>query len=174
MKTGRLGLLAAAAFTLVSAVASIPPARADGPALFIQQDAVQSFDLVTGRGYQTGTATGWISGTTFVEFQFLPSGPPAGDALPITFQNKVLITDLDGDQVSFDNNGTGTFHLGIPGADFRGSGGPLLGTYVLTRGTGKYQDLAVGTTFGYRAIATNPPNGNLGNVFVNVLRHVPK
>jgi hypothetical protein len=135
---------------------------------FTQQDEVQSFDLVTGKGYQIGTATGMISGTTFVEFQFTPSGPPSGDALPITFQNKVIITDLDGDQLFFDNNGTGTFHLGIPGADFRGSGGPLVGTYVLTGATGKYQGLTVGSEYKHRAIFTSPPNGGLGNVYVEV------
>jgi hypothetical protein len=90
--------------------------------LFTQQDAVRSFDLVTGRGFQTGTALGDIPGTTFVEFQFSPSGPPVGDILPITFQNKVIITAIDGDQAFFDNAGTGEFHLGIPGAGCMATG----------------------------------------------------
>lgn len=138
--------------------------------LFTEQDTVQAFDLVTGKGYQVGTATGLISGTTFVDFQFSPAGPPSGDALPITFENKVIFTDLDGDQLFFDNNGTGTFHLGVPGFSFQGSGGPLTGTYVVTGGTGKYQSWAVGTTFKYRAISTNPPTppGGLGTVFVKI------
>jgi hypothetical protein len=42
-----------------------------------------------------------ISGTTFVEFQFTPTGPPSGDALPITFRNKAIITDLDGEMTLF-------------------------------------------------------------------------
>ncbi|HEY1912839.1 MAG TPA: hypothetical protein VGG73_18075 [Vicinamibacterales bacterium] len=152
--------------------ASVSSARADGrdKLLFTQQDAVQAFDLGTGQGYQIGTATGDINGTTLVEFQFIPTGAPVGDALPIAFQNKVTITDIDGDQIFFDNNGTGTFHLGVPGADFRGSGGPLSGTYVVTGGTGKFKSVKVGSTFTYRAVATNPPAppDRLGNVFVQV------
>src|SRR5262245_30719192 len=74
--------------------------------VFRQQDAVQAFNLGTGQGYQTGTATGLVSGTSFVEFQFTVAGPPSGDALPISFHNRVTITDMDGDQVFFDNDGT--------------------------------------------------------------------
>jgi hypothetical protein len=134
-----------------------------------QQDKVEAFDFVTGRGYQVGTATGVVSGTTFVDFQFFPTGPPDGDVLPIAFSNKVIITDFDGDQLFFDNEGTGSFHLGVPGADFRGSGGPLQGTYVITGGTGKFSEWEVGKTYDYRAIATNPPiAGALGTVRVRV------
>lgn len=147
-------------------------------ALFIQQDAVQAFDLFTGKGYQIGTATGIISGTTYVEFELAPTGPPVGDALPISFSNKVIITDIDGDQIFFDNDGTGSFHLGIPGSDFKGSGGLLTGTYVVTGATGKYQSGArkyyrwtVGSTYRYRAILTNPPAPDtLGTVYVEVSR----
>jgi hypothetical protein len=90
--------------------------------------------------------------------------------LPITFQNKVIITDIDGDQLRIDNDGTGSSHLGIPGFPFQGSGGPLRGTYVLTSATGKYSGWKVGSTFSYRAIATNPPNppGALGTVYAEV------
>jgi hypothetical protein len=138
--------------------------------IFTQQDAVQAFDLVTGKGYQTGTAIGLVSGTTLVEFQFTVVGPPVGDALPISFHNEVTVTDIDGDQIFFDNDGTGTFHLGVPGAPFQGSGGPLSGKYVVTGGTGKYSKWKVGTTFKYRAVATNPPAppNRLGNVYVEV------
>jgi hypothetical protein len=163
------------AATLVAAMlVAASPARAQEPkgvpVIFTQQDAVQAFDFVNGKGYQIGTAIGRISGTTFVDFQFAPAGPPSGDVLPITFQNKVIITDIDGDQLFFDNNGTGSFHLGVPGFDFRGSGGPLAGTYVLTGATGKYADWKIGTTFAYKAIATNPPSpaGALGTVYVEV------
>ena len=38
--------------------------------LFTQQDAVQSFSLGTLAGYQTGTAIGQISGTSYVDFHF--------------------------------------------------------------------------------------------------------
>ena len=137
-------------------------------ALFTQQDVIQSFDFNTGAGRQLGTATGKISGTTSVAFDFSPSGPPVGDALPIVFSNKVIVTDLDGDQIFFDNNGTGTFHLGVPGAPFQGSGGPMVGTYVVTGGTGKYAAWTVGKTYSYRAIFTNISENVLGSVYVEV------
>lgn len=163
---------AAAAAVLASVIA--PRASAQDPrsahVLLTHRDTVQAFDLATGQGYQTGTVTGLVNGTSFVEFQFVPAGPPAGDVLPITFRNKVIITDIDGDQLRFDNDGTGSFHLGIPGSSFQGSGGPLKGTYVLTSATGKYSDWKVGMTFSYRAISTSPPNppGALGTVYAEV------
>jgi hypothetical protein len=163
---------AAAAFVIAASLAMPAAARAEEKGvqlLFTQQDAVQAFNLGTGSGYQIGTAIGLISGTSYVSFQFIPTGPPAGDVLPIAFHNTVIITDVDGDQVYFDNDGTGSFHLGVPGAPFAGSGGPLRGTYVVTGGTGKFASWKVGTVFTYKAVATNPPNGTLGNVFVEVL-----
>lgn len=160
--------------TLTVSIASAQPEnRLFVSPLFTQQDSVQAFDLVSGNGYQIGTATGKISGTTFVDFQFSPTGSPVGDVLPISFQNKVIITDVDGDQIFFDNNGTGSFHLGIPDAEFRGSGGPLTGTYIVTGGTGKYQSWTAGTAYRYRAIMSNPPNpaNALGTVYVEVSRY---
>jgi len=167
---------AAAALVLLAMIVSVAGAQREDPPgriLFTQQDVVQAFNLQTGTGYQIGTATGRISGTTLVEFQFAPTGPPAGDALPISFQNKVIITDVEGDQIFFDNNGTGTFHVGIPGSEFKGSGGPLTGTYVLTGGTGKYQTWKVGKTYRYRAVWTSPPNppGGLGTVYAEISLH---
>ncbi len=163
-----LAALAIVAMVFAGTAYAQPPEH--GRVLFIQQDEVQAFDLNTGKGYQIGTATGLVAGTTFVDFQFAPTGPPTGDALPIAFHNKVIISDIDGDQLFFDNDGSGTFHLGVPGFSFAGSGGPLTGTYVLTAGTGKYAGWKVGTTYAYRAIATNPPTppGGLGNVYVQV------
>jgi hypothetical protein len=164
-----------AVFVMAVGLLAAPRAQAGQPGgehvLFTQQDAVQAFDLITGQGYQVGTATGLISGTTSVQFQFAPTGPPVGDALPIAFHNKVVITDVDGDQLFFDNDGTGTFHLG--GATFLGTGGPLTGTYVLTGATGKYQNWKIGSTYEYRAIATNPPSPptGLGTVYVRVTYH---
>lgn len=138
--------------------------------LFTQRDEVQAFDVATGLGYQTGIATGRISGTTSVTFHFTITGPPgANGAIPISFNNNVIITDIDGDQIFFNNSGTGMFHVGLPGDAFQGSGGPLTGTYVLTGGTGKYQSWTVGTTFKYSAIFTNPPRpGALGTVYAKV------
>ncbi len=165
--------LALAGLVIVFAAMWVPSASGQSIRLdFVQQDAIKAFDFGSGQGFQTGTVTGRINGTSFVAFQFTPSGPPVDDALAFTFQNKVIITDIDGDQLFFDNNGSGTFHLGILGATFKGSGGPLRGTYVLTGATGKYADLKIGTTLEYRAISTNPPSppGGLGTVYAEVSR----
>jgi hypothetical protein len=158
----------------ISVASSQPEHPPFGPALFTQQDAVQAFNLTTGKGFQIGTVTGMISGTSFVEFQFSPTGAPVGSVIPIAFQNKVIITDIDGDQIFFDNNGTGSFNLGIPGAEFKGSGGPLTGTYVVTDATGKYLShrWMVGNTYRYRAIWTIPPlPDTLGTVYVEISFH---
>ncbi len=173
---GKVGT-AITALVLLVLTASVGSAQAENfwfvSPLFTQQDAVQAFDLVTGKGYQIGTATGKITGTTFVEFQISPAVPPVTDVFPISFQNKVVITDIDGDQIFFDNNGTGSFHLGIPGSNFIGTGAVLTGTYVVTGGTGKYQSWKVGSTYRSRAILTNPPAppGGLGNVYVEISRY---
>jgi hypothetical protein len=133
-----------------------------------QQDAIQKFDIATGAGYQIGTARGPIAGTTFVQFQFTITGGPGPDgALPVSFHNTVIITDIDGDQLLFDNDGTGKFNVGL-GA-FVGAGGPMTGTYVLTKGTGKYINLPIGTQLAYKAAFTNPPNGALGTVYVELV-----
>jgi hypothetical protein len=167
---------AVAALVLLILIVSVASAEREDPPggiVFTQQDVVQAFDLQAGTGYQIGTATASISGTTWVGFQIAPTGPPVGDALPISFQNKVVITDVEGDQIFFDNNGTGSYHLGIPRAEFKGFGGPLTGTYVLTGGTGKYQTWKVGKTYRYRAVWTNPPNppGALGTVYAEISLH---
>ena len=167
---------AAAMLAVIVALVSVSSAHAEeregAHVLFSQQDSVQAFSISTGKGYQVGTATGAIAGTTFVDFQFIPTGPPAGDLLPFAFHNKVVITDINGDQIFFDNDGTGSFHLGVPGVDFQGSGGPLTGTYVVTGGTGKYHAFKVGSVYSYRGVATNPPShpGGLGTVYVEVSR----
>lgn len=165
-------------------VLTVSVARAQAPdppfarALFTQLDAVQAFDLATGKGIQVGTVTGIIAGTSYVETQVVVTGPPVGDGVPVAFTNKVVITDVEGDQVFFDNNGTGTFYVGLPASAFKGWGGPQTGTYVVTGATGKYQShapryrrWAVGTTYRSRAILVNPPSaGVLGSVYVEVSR----
>lgn len=175
IRTALMKLVRPAAALMILAVIASVTLRADDnvPRLLIsQRDAVQAFDVLTGKGFQTGTTGGAIAGTSYVNFQFTIVGPPGPNgALPITFSNKVIITDLDGDQLFFDNTGTGQFHVGIPGDPFAGTGGPLTGTYVLTGGTGKYASWTVGSTYDYRAIATNAPNGALGNVYVQVTYH---
>lgn len=156
--------------TMLSSVsmASAEPGR--GQNLFVQQDEITAFDGFTGQGAQKGTATGAISGTTFVTFELEPTGPPVGDALPISFTNETIITDIDGDQIFFSSSGTGTFHLGVPGSSFLGSGGPLTGISVVTGGTGKYEEWEIGSEYVYRAILTNPPSGGFGNVYTEVSR----
>ena len=116
-----IALRSLALVVLVLACCSAGCARSQKDNVIHQQDAVQAFDFTTGNGYQIGTARGPIAGTTFVQFQYTPTGPlgPTG-ALPVSFQNKVLITDIDGDQLSFDNNGTGQFNVGAPVQHFRG------------------------------------------------------
>ena len=143
---------------------------ANAQVLFTQHDDVRAFDITTGEGHQTGVATGRISGTTFVKFHFTITGPPdVNGALPIAFNNQVIVTDINGDQIFFNNTGTGAFHVGLPGDVFQGTGGPLTGTYVVTGGTGRYQSWTVGKSFKYSAIFTNPPlAGALGTVYVKV------
>jgi hypothetical protein len=144
--------------------------RADSQKLlFAQRDEVKAFDVTTGAGYQVGTTSGLVEGTSYVNFKLVITGGPGPDGgLPVSFNNKVIITDIDGDQLFFDNNGTGVFHVGIPGDTFAGVGGPQTGTYTLTGGTGKFATWTVGATYEYRAVMTNPPNGALGNVFAEV------
>ena len=119
--------------------------RANGPqplVLFIQQDKVTSFSFVTGQGAESGTATGAINGVSLTNFYFTvtPTSFPK-----FTFNDHVGITDIDGDQIIFDNIGTGTFI--VPGlfdptpltptqvlqttGPFP-QGGPLTGTYKVT------------------------------------------
>ncbi len=143
--------------------------------LFTQQDQVKEFSLETLKGYQVGTATGKISGTTSVVFAFAFPQVSAGQP-NLAFTNHVTITDIDGDQIFFLNEGTGFFNPPPSSETFFGSGGPLTGTYKVTSGTGKYASWRIGTTYRYRAVATNPawgylgivPGGALGTVYVEV------
>jgi hypothetical protein len=169
----RVTASAGAAVMVAALLITTQSARADEPrgvaALFTQQDAVQAFDITTGAGKQVGTVTGRISGTSSVNFQFTITGPPVGGALPISFHNTVILTDLDGDQIFFDNDGTGTFHVGLPGDPFKGVGGPLRGTYEVTGATGKFAaDWKVGTTLDYEAIWTTPPDGGFGTAYAQI------
>jgi len=165
---------AVGAFAVVASFALPSSALAQGRSTLIQQDTVQAFVLnqatFAGDGYQTGTATGLINGTSSVIFHFQVIPIPGADgSFPFSFHNTVVITDIDGDQVTFDNDGQGRFYGLLP-SFFIGSGGPLTGTYVVTGGTGKFSSWRVGTTFNYKGIASNPPNGQLGTVYVEVSR----
>jgi hypothetical protein len=131
------------------------------PILFTQQDHVTAFNLTTGAGRHVGTVTGKISGTSIVDFQYTPTSP-----LTFNFDNKVMITDLDGDQLRIRNQGTGEFITPIDPSMFA-LGGPLVGTYEVLNGTGKYNSW-VGMIFPCRAVLSNP-TGGLGTVYIEVL-----
>lgn len=148
-------------FPLKSALAqNTTPGRAN--ILFTQQDEVQEFNLDiktgTGTGYQTGTAIGKISGTSLVTWAFQVVTPidEESDTATISFVNTAIITDLDGDQITFTHVGTGLFHFAFFPDAFKGSGGTLTGTYEVTDGIGKYASW-VGKIFNYKGVAVNPP-----------------
>jgi hypothetical protein len=160
--------------------------RARPRLLLIQEDKVVAFDPFTGIGAQTGTVKGAIRGTSIVNFQFQITTFPE-----FTFNNRVGITDLDGDQIIFRNVGTGRFLYpplqdptlapgeapfqvfgdGGPGT---GIGGPLVGTYEVVATTGKFiRQFPIGKVFRYRAVAYNPSvpptaPGTTGSVYVEV------
>jgi hypothetical protein len=153
--------------------------------IFTQQDKVVAFDPGTGLGSQTGTALGDINGATIVNFQITITSFPN-----FTFNDRVGITDTDGDQIIFKSVGTGRFLVssalsdptlgGNPGTfPFQvfgnGLGGPLTGTYEVVATSGKYAtDYYIGRTFPFRAVLYNPstpptPPGTTGSVYVEVL-----
>lgn len=138
---------------------------------FAQRDAVINFDGNTGIGAHIGTVEGAIVGTSITNFQFIPTSQTT-----IRFDNRVLITDIDGDQIIFQYIGTGRFIIPPPVdttsplGNLLALGGPLTATYIALQGTGKYAFL-VGRKFPAKSVATNatrPSSGALGNVYVEV------
>ena len=136
---------------------------------FAQRDAVITFDTNTGIGTHMGTVEGAIAGTSITNFQFIPTSQST-----IKFDNRVLITDVDGDQILFSHVGTGRFLL-TPLADSTNplgnlmspTGGPLVGTYTALQGSGKYAFL-VGRKFPCKMLGSNstrPVGGAIGNVY---------
>ncbi len=125
----------------------------------------------TGTGYQTGTAIGKISGTTYVTWTFELVSFLTNTKGIISFENTVIITDLDGDQITFKHTGTGLFHFAFADEAFKGTGGTLTGTYEVTDGIGKYASW-VGNKYDYRGVATNPPQPNpvtkFGTVYAEI------
>ena len=155
--------------------------------LFIQQDKVTTFDPVAGRGVESGTATGAINGVSLTNFYFTTTFTNTPCATPtffpcFTFDDHVGITDTDGDQIIFDNVGTGRFIFpaglfdptpGVPTQVLQSSagpqGGPLQGTYKVVATSGKYvKAYPIGLVLQYRAIAMNPNNGDTGATYVEV------
>ncbi len=138
---------------------------------FAQRDAVINFDGSTGIGDHIGTVEGAIVGTSIVNFQFIPTSQNT-----IKFDNRTLITDLDGDQILFQYIGTGKFNAPLVDGtspalgNLMSLGGPITATYVALQASGKYTFL-VGRKFPAKSIATNATrfsNGVLGNVYVEV------
>lgn len=132
--------------------------------LFILQDKVTRFDIPGGLGLQVGTATGKINGVSITTFQFDFSTFPA-----FSFNNRLGITDTDGDQIIFKVRGTGGFVAPlvdptIPGDTtapqsqvLGGLGGPVSGTYEVIATSGKYSKAYKnGDKFPFKAIGYNP------------------
>lgn len=141
--------------------------NADGPdILFVHRDIVVDFNPGTGLGTHLGTCQGRITGTTIVNFQFTPVSQT-----DITFDNRVLITDLDGEQILFKQTGGGRFITPLRdtsiNGNLMGTGGPLSGIYECTQASGKWGFL-VGRKFSHRTIATNPSKPLPGCVYVEV------
>jgi hypothetical protein len=167
------------------------PMRAEGPKLqilFIQQDKVTTFNPANGTGVESGTATGAINGVSLTNFYFTttstsgvaPCSTPTSSPC-FTFNDHVGITDIDGDQIIFENIGTGKFIFpglfdptkGVPTQVLQSAlgpqGGPLTGTYTVVATSGKYvKTYPLGLVLQYRAIAMNPNQGDTGSTYVEV------
>ncbi len=145
---------------------------ASGLALFFAfRDTVLNFNYGTGVGDHCGTVEGVITGTSITNFQFTPTSQTG-----IKFDNRCMITDLDGDQIIFQVVGTGTFIIPPPTdpssslGNLISLGGPLVATFTVTVATGKYVFL-IGRKFPGKMVATNvtnPSTGVLGNVYGEV------
>ncbi|MFN0169051.1 MAG: hypothetical protein ACKV22_21710 [Bryobacteraceae bacterium] len=137
------------------------------PILFTHRDTVVDFNPVTGIGTHVGTVEGRIKGVALTNFQFIPTSQTE-----IRFDNRCLITDMEGDQLLFRVVGTGKFIVpplgdSSPLGSLMGLGGPLTATYECTNASGKYAFL-VGRKFGARELAANPARPLPGQVYVEV------
>jgi len=150
---------------------------------FTQQDKIVAFDPGTGLGAKGGVATGDITGTTTENFQWTITSFPN-----YTYNDRVGITDTDGDQIIFSSTGTGRFLVpalqdptlgGNPGTfPFQpfgnGLGGPQAGTYAVLATSGKYVGLySLGQTFAAKSVVYNPssppaPPGTTGSSYTEV------
>jgi hypothetical protein len=138
---------------------------------FAFRDTVINFNNSTGVGDHCGTVEGAITGTSITNFQFIPTSQTT-----IKFDNRCLISDLEGDQIIFQVVGTGSFIVPPPTdssstlGNLMSLGGPLVATFIVTVATGKYLFL-VGRKFPCKMMAsnvTNPSTGLLGNVYGEV------
>src|SRR6266550_6789591 len=148
--------------------------------IFVQRDRVVTFDLTAPTpfgqplggaiGAQVGTAAGVINGTTALNFKYTFTSNPFVLPFTFNFDNRVGITDTDGDQIIFKNVGTGQFITplldptlgGNPGTSpfqvfGNGSGGPLTGTFEVVATSGKYVlRYPIGQILSSRAVFFNP------------------
>ena len=169
--TGLLGLGGLSAIAKATESDLVPKAvfKSGLQLFFAQRDTVINFDGNTGIGTHIGTVEGAIVGTSITNFQFIPTSQTT-----IKFDNRVMITDIDGDQIIFAYVGTGRFIVPPPVdttsplGSLLSLGGPLVATYTALQGTGKYAFL-VGRKFPVKCVATNavkPSAGILGNVYL--------
>jgi hypothetical protein len=172
---GLLGLGGLSAVAKASGDEKAEPRAAFGGGLqlfFAFRDTVINFNGSNGIGNHIGTVEGAITGTSITNFQFIPTSQTT-----ITYDNRCLITDLDGDQIVFQVIGTGRFlapPLSDPANKTLGSlmslGGPLVATMTAIQASGKYAFL-LGRKFPCKMAASNaanPSNGVLGNVYGEV------
>ncbi len=172
---GLLGLGGLSAVAKASGEEELAPQAAFGSGLqlfFAFRDTVINFNGSNGIGNHIGTVEGAITGTSITNFQFLPTSQTT-----ISYDNRCLITDLDGDQIVFQVVGTGRFlapPLSDPNQKTLGNlmtlGGPLVATMTALSASGKYAFL-VGRKFPCKMAASNafnPSNGVLGNVYGEV------
>jgi hypothetical protein len=138
---------------------------------FAFRDTVINFNINTGVGDHCGTVEGVITGTSITNFQFVPTSQTT-----ITYDNRCMITDLDGDQIIFRVQGTGQFIIPPPTdssstlGNLMALGGPLVATMTVVKATGIFLFL-VGRKFPCKMAASNvisPSAGVLGNVYGEV------
>lgn len=138
---------------------------------FAFRDTVISFNGITGIGVHCGTVEGAVTGSSITNFQFTPTSQTT-----IKFDNRCMITDLDGDQVIFQVVGTGRFISPLPTdpnstlGNLMALGGPLVATFTVVVSTGKFVFLQ-GRKFPGKMVASNvtsPSSGVLGNVYGEV------
>lgn len=139
---------------------------------FAMRDTVINFNGATGVGNQLGTTEGVITGTSITNFQFIPTSQTT-----IKYDNRCVVSDLDGDSIIFDVNGTGQFLVPPPTdvdnpllGNLIALGGPLRATYTAIIATGKYAFI-LGRKFPGKMMAVNAVQnsaGVLGQVYTEV------
>ena len=138
---------------------------------FAYRDTVINFNPNTGVGNHIGTVEGAFNGTSITNFQFIPTSQTT-----IKYDNRCLISDIDGNQILLRVVGTGQFITAPTDASnpLLGSlmslGGPLVATMTVLSATGTFAFL-VGRKFPCKMVASNAvlaSAGVLGNVYGEV------